>query len=61
MRVLVDPWLVGDLTFADQDWLYTGKKRALRAVDVDVQQICDDTDLILLTQVGRGAGGVMPL
>lgn len=24
-RVLVDPWLVGDLVFGDQDWLYKGE------------------------------------
>lgn len=50
VRVLVDPWLCGDLTFAEQDWLYKGKKRALRSVDLDLQQICQDTDFILLTQ-----------
>jgi hypothetical protein len=55
VRVLVDPWLVGDLTFAEQDWLYKGKKRALRTADVDLKAICSDTDVILLTQVGGGA------
>jgi hypothetical protein len=56
VRILVDPWLVGDLTFADQDWLYKGKKRTLRSVNVDIDQICADTDVILITQVGcRGS------
>lgn len=30
-RVLVDPWLVGDLTFFEQSWAYVGRKRALGA------------------------------
>lgn len=53
-RVLVDPWLVGDLQFFDQGWLYTGKKRGFggsSGVHVDLQQVADDTDVILISQV----------
>eukprot|EP00798_Chlamydomonas_sp_ICE-L_P030459 gene30459-35469_t len=47
VRVMVDPWLVGDLTFADQDWLYRGKKRSVK---VDLPQIAAETDVIVLSQ-----------
>eukprot|EP00878_Enallax_costatus_P018952 GHUV01019979.1.p1 GENE.GHUV01019979.1~~GHUV01019979.1.p1 ORF type:complete len:263 (+),score=61.67 GHUV01019979.1:305-1093(+) len=52
-RVLVDPWLVGDLQFFEQGWLYTGKKRGFgggSGVHVDIQQVADDTDVVLITQ-----------
>lgn len=53
-RVLFDPWLVGDLQFFEQGWLYTGKKRSYggsSGIKVDLQSIADDTDVILITQV----------
>eukprot|EP00197_Chlamydomonas_leiostraca_P013760 CAMPEP_0202865702 /NCGR_PEP_ID=MMETSP1391-20130828/6305_1 /ASSEMBLY_ACC=CAM_ASM_000867 /TAXON_ID=1034604 /ORGANISM="Chlamydomonas leiostraca, Strain SAG 11-49" /LENGTH=283 /DNA_ID=CAMNT_0049545569 /DNA_START=222 /DNA_END=1072 /DNA_ORIENTATION=+ len=51
VRVLVDPWLVGDLTFAEQDWLYRGKKRVIgRTLRVDVSQVASETDVLVLTQ-----------
>lgn len=56
--MLVDPWLVGDLSFFDQAWLYTGKKRGFggsSGVKVDVNSIADDTDVILITQVSSAA------
>jgi hypothetical protein len=55
-RALVDPWLVGPLTFFDQAWLYTAEKKALRGDNssptpaIDVQAIADDTDVVLLSQ-----------
>eukprot|EP00775_Hariotina_reticulata_P013066 gene13066-13193_t len=52
-RVLVDPWLVGDLQFFEQGWLYTGKKRGFGSgsgVNIDVQQVAADTDVILISQ-----------
>jgi hypothetical protein len=52
--VLFDPWLVGDLQFFEQGWLYTGKKRSYggsSGIKVDLQSIADDTDVILITQV----------
>lgn len=55
VRVLVDPWLEGDLTFAEQDWLYRGKKRVINASKggrVDIDQIAEETDVVVLTQVG---------
>jgi hypothetical protein len=53
--VLFDPWLVGDLQFFEQGWLYTGKKRGFggsSGVKVDVGSIAEDTDVILISQVG---------
>lgn len=52
-RVLVDPWLVGDLQFFEQGWLYTGRKRSTgpaAGVAVDVDQIVSDTDVVLISQ-----------
>lgn len=51
--MLVDPWLVGDLQFFEQGWLYTGKKRnfgGASGIKVDLQSIAEDTDVILITQ-----------
>jgi hypothetical protein len=52
VRVLVDPWLVGELVFFDQDWLYKGKKRVLNAPGkVDIDAIAAETDVVVITQV----------
>jgi hypothetical protein len=45
--MLVDPWLVGKLTFADQEWLYKGIKMSKMP---DIQEIAQSTDFILLSQ-----------
>ena len=53
VRVLVDPWLEGDLTFAEQDWLYRGKKRVVNTPKggrVDLDQLAAETDVVVLTQ-----------
>lgn len=53
-RVLVDPWLVGDLQFFEQGWLYTGKKRGFggaSGVKIDVAQVAQDSDVVLISQV----------
>ena len=50
-RVLVDPWLVGDLTFFEQGWAYVGRKRVLGPGRVNVEEVAAETDLILLSQV----------
>lgn len=42
-RILLDPWLVGELTFANLTWLFKGKKNNL-------QPIPENIDLILLSQ-----------
>ena len=42
-RILLDPWLVGDLTFSNTNWLFRGKKN-------NPQPIPDNIDLILLSQ-----------
>ena len=50
-RVLVDPWLVGDLVFGGMDWLVRGVRKdpsnPSRSVDIDIPE---DIDLILLSQ-----------
>lgn len=42
-RILLDPWLVGDLTFGGADWLFKGKKNQQHPIP-------DNIDLILLSQ-----------
>jgi L-ascorbate metabolism protein UlaG (beta-lactamase superfamily) len=42
-RILLDPWLVGDLTFGNASWLFCGKKN-------NPQPIPENIDLILLSQ-----------
>jgi L-ascorbate metabolism protein UlaG (beta-lactamase superfamily) len=42
-RILLDPWLVGELTFANLTWLFKGKKN-------NPQPIPENIDLILLSQ-----------
>ena len=42
-RILLDPWLVGKLTFSNQSWLFEGKKN-------NPQPIPENIDLILLSQ-----------
>lgn len=54
VNVLVDPWLVGNLVFADSEWLYKGVKRVFKAGTDAAQQIASNTDLILLTMVRWG-------
>lgn len=48
VRVLVDPWLTGDLTFANQTWLFRGQKKVTGELNID--DIAQETDLIVLTQ-----------
>ena len=43
IRILIDPWLNGDLTFPPGDWLIKGK------LDKDIE-VPTDIDLLLLTQ-----------
>ncbi len=42
-RILLDPWLVGDLTFGNQKWLFKASRTNPRAIP-------DAIDLILLSQ-----------
>lgn len=42
-RILLDPWLVGDLTFGNQTWLFRGSRQRDRAIPENI-------DLILLSQ-----------
>lgn len=51
--MLVDPWFVGDLVFLEQEWLYRGIKREVgKSVKPDYQQIAQQADVLVLTQVG---------
>jgi L-ascorbate metabolism protein UlaG (beta-lactamase superfamily) len=43
LRILVDPWLVGSLTFGGQRWLFEGRHRHPFAIP-------DNLDLLLLSQ-----------
>lgn len=42
-KILLDPWLVGSLTFGNQTWLFEGKRRQPLPLPTDI-------DLILLSQ-----------
>ncbi|WGV24115.1 MBL fold metallo-hydrolase [Halotia branconii] len=42
-RILIDPWLVGSLTFSNLDWLFKGSKSQERPIPENI-------DLILLSQ-----------
>ena len=42
-RILLDPWLVGDLTFGNLSWLFKGTKNQVHAIPENI-------DLILLSQ-----------
>ncbi|GBF97920.1 hypothetical protein Rsub_10593 [Raphidocelis subcapitata] len=49
-RVLVDPWLVSDLSFFNQAWAYIGRKRVLVPGRLNVDEVASETDVILLSQ-----------
>lgn len=49
MKILVDPWLVDELTFAGQRWLYRGKKTHIPPTDPD--EVAEGCDAIILSQV----------
>ncbi|KIY92651.1 hypothetical protein MNEG_15311 [Monoraphidium neglectum] len=50
VRVLVDPWLISDLTFFEQGWAYRGRKKVLGPGRVNVDEVAGETDVILLSQ-----------
>jgi hypothetical protein len=49
VRILVDPWLVGELVFAGQRWLYAGKKTHI--APQDPAKVAEGADAIILSQV----------
>ena len=51
VKILVDPWLVDELTFAGQRWLYRGKKTHISPVDPD--EVAKGCDAVILSQVKR--------
>lgn len=48
-RILVDPWLVGPLTFGGLDMIFKGEKKIAREDTIDVDHLAANTDFILLT------------
>ncbi|MGB0561063.1 MAG: MBL fold metallo-hydrolase [Spirulinaceae cyanobacterium] len=38
-RILIDPWLVGPLTFGDTPWLFKAERRTARALPANIDQI----------------------
>ncbi|GLC34554.1 hypothetical protein PLESTB_001248800 [Pleodorina starrii] len=51
VRVLIDPWFVGELNFSGAEWLYAGRKRVIgRDTRVDMQQVLAETDVLVVTQ-----------
>lgn len=44
LRILIDPWLVGSLVFANMNWLFKGDRTE------PIESIPDNIDLILLSQ-----------
>ena len=48
--MLVDPWLVGKLTFGGLDFIYAGSKRVARPDTIDIDALAADTDLLVLSQ-----------
>ena len=46
--MLVDPWLVGELTFYGQTWAFTGRKGDLPPLDVNA--VAGKADIIVITQ-----------
>ncbi len=47
VTVLVDPWLVGQLTFGGLSWVYAGNKKGPK---LDPQAIAAGADFMLITQ-----------
>ncbi len=47
--MLVDPWLVGELTFLQASWIYSGEK--VRTKGLDWQAVAARSDFMLITQV----------
>ncbi|KXZ43246.1 hypothetical protein GPECTOR_96g712 [Gonium pectorale] len=51
VRVLIDPWFVGELSFGGADWLYAGRKRVIgRDTRVDLAAVLAETDVLMVTQ-----------
>lgn len=46
--MLVDPWLVGELTFLQAAWIYSGEK--VRTKDLDWRAVAARSDFMLITQ-----------
>jgi L-ascorbate metabolism protein UlaG (beta-lactamase superfamily) len=49
VKILVDPWLVGNLAFGGLESIYCGTKRIARPETIDIGQLAAETDFILLT------------
>ena len=49
VNILVDPWLVEELVFAGQSWLYRGRKTHIAAPDLN--KVVEGLDALILSQV----------
>lgn len=49
VKILVDPWLEGDLVFGGLDFFFKGTKRVTKPETLNIDQIAKETDFILLT------------
>lgn len=49
VKFLVDPWLVGTLTFGGLDFIYSGSKKVATPESIDVDSLVKETDFILIT------------
>jgi L-ascorbate metabolism protein UlaG (beta-lactamase superfamily) len=50
VKILVDPWLEGKLTFVGQTWFFEGEKPGLKGSKLDIASVLEGVDLILLSQ-----------
>lgn len=54
----MDPWLVDELTFAGQRWLYRGKKTHIQPADPDA--LAKECDAVILSQVTTQSKPTLP-
>jgi L-ascorbate metabolism protein UlaG (beta-lactamase superfamily) len=50
IKILVDPWLVGKLTFGGANWFFEGEKPGLKRDGINIDKLTADIDFILLAQ-----------
>ncbi len=50
INVLVDPWLVGKLSFGGLEFIYAGSKRVAKEEGVDLDALGAATNVLVITQ-----------